>query len=306
MACEDFITLIFKKIDGEISPEEDARLTEHMNGCETCREEFSELSALEETLLSLPEYDVPPSFAAEVTKKLRTQGAKIHKPRFKPYFSIAAACIVLVVVLFYNMIDGTLYKKNSIEDTAGFAVAEEAEESADTDEAAPVYYKADEAASEAAQSLADDENNPRLFAAGDGRAKDYDALPTEEAEESQNGAVRTESAMGDAAEYDAGAGGTDADIDDASAPVASMQAVPEEAVLSNSEYNTVAYVSVTNTALSEAFEGLDVSETDKNVYEMSVADFAVFCERIKALGIEVDAGVYNSDSTKVLIIVSVH
>ena len=136
MACEDFIDLIFKKIDGEISPEEDARLTAHISGCETCREELSELSALEETLDSMPEYDVPPSFAAKVTEKLRTQGAKIHKPRFKPYFSIAAACILLVVVLFYNMSGGMISKNSAIEDTAGFAASDEAEESADADGAA--------------------------------------------------------------------------------------------------------------------------------------------------------------------------
>ena len=117
MACENFIDLIFKKIDGEITPEEDALLSAHMSECPECREEYEELLSLEDTLSSLPEEDVPEGFAATVTERIKAQKPVAKTHRFRPYFSVAAACVVLVVVLFYNVIDGTLYKSDSLMDT---------------------------------------------------------------------------------------------------------------------------------------------------------------------------------------------
>lgn len=127
MACERYLDLIFKKIDKEISDEEDALLSEHMSECESCRTDFLELSRVEHALNNIPEYDVPDTFAGAVTDKLRVNPTGKKKRGYKPYFSLAAACIVLVIVLFYNAFDGSLYDPDKLTkaNTADMAVLNE-------------------------------------------------------------------------------------------------------------------------------------------------------------------------------------
>lgn len=43
-ACRDFQMLIMRRLDGEISPEDDARLDEHLQDCAACRRALDEYS----------------------------------------------------------------------------------------------------------------------------------------------------------------------------------------------------------------------------------------------------------------------
>lgn len=109
MDCERYIDLMFQKIDGDISEDDDKLLSEHLDKCESCRNEFSELMRVEHALNNIPEFDVPDTFAGAVISEIKKNPSGKKKRGYRPYFSLAAACIVLVVVLFYNAIDGTLF-----------------------------------------------------------------------------------------------------------------------------------------------------------------------------------------------------
>ena len=50
MSCEDLKPLIAGYLDGELSPEQRERLEAHLSGCEDCKRELAEFTALKEKL----------------------------------------------------------------------------------------------------------------------------------------------------------------------------------------------------------------------------------------------------------------
>ena len=324
MACNEYIDLIFKKIDKEITTEEEAELNAHFEMCSECRDEYHELCALEDTLLRLPEEDVPQSFAAEVTERIAAQSLKPKKIRFKPYFSLAAACVVLVVVLFYNVIDGTLYKRDAIIENPRSAVSENATEGA-SDMGENMYDRAtDETVNgsedineyEFDEAAAKPQEKPHLFNAADtGNSSSGDsssgssssgskASAEEYAAESYDAADAVMQESSEAETFDDAQDFTD--IPDESVPlVAAIQSAPQDDMLKNSEYATVASVTITQSSLEGSLDGLSYTLKEDDVYEMSEEDFEIFKERMDELGVTVSEESHNPESNIVMIIVSI-
>ena len=79
---------------GELSPEERARVSAHLLGCERCRAEGRELAAEREALVSALPFE---QFASGVAERLaRTQPAR---PRFWRWAPLLAAASVLIVAV---------------------------------------------------------------------------------------------------------------------------------------------------------------------------------------------------------------
>ncbi len=106
MTCEQYQELIFKKIDNEITGEEESLLSEHLVQCDECRKLFASLSSLETVLLSIPEAKVPESFTDQVMQKVTQASEQKKRKHTRPYFSLIAACMVLVIALYYNAANG--------------------------------------------------------------------------------------------------------------------------------------------------------------------------------------------------------
>lgn len=100
MACDSKIDLIFKKIDGEITPEEDKLLSAHLRECDDCRCDYEKLTKIENVLLSIPEREIPKTFKTAVADKLRVNPKNKRRFGFRPLFTGLAACIVLALVVF--------------------------------------------------------------------------------------------------------------------------------------------------------------------------------------------------------------
>jgi anti-sigma factor RsiW len=57
-------------LEDELGPYESAKLEEHLDVCEACREALAERRLLHEAFVSLPPFDVPGDFAAKVMENL--------------------------------------------------------------------------------------------------------------------------------------------------------------------------------------------------------------------------------------------
>jgi anti-sigma factor RsiW len=80
-------------LDDELDAAAGAELTAHLNGCEACRREWRQLTALEAALGNLTA-EAPPGLAEKVA-------AQIRRPRRRPGWQSAAlaACLVLGIAL---------------------------------------------------------------------------------------------------------------------------------------------------------------------------------------------------------------
>lgn len=117
MNCEYYRDLIFQKLDGEISPEDESSLKAHLDECEQCKIDYLELSQIENILQEQKMLDMPEGFSEALINKIRG-GSKKKKKFIKPYFTIAAACVLLVVALCSNAFDTLLSGDKGLQDNS--------------------------------------------------------------------------------------------------------------------------------------------------------------------------------------------
>lgn len=93
--CEEYELLMSRGLDGDLSPEENAALREHMESCPSCRAAYEALSHVSELLgAELP--DPPETLAASVMDRIAAypNAPKRRGPWKK---ALVAACLVLVI-----------------------------------------------------------------------------------------------------------------------------------------------------------------------------------------------------------------
>jgi len=104
MVCRNVKSRLNRYIDGELSPEENSRVEQHVGECESCREALAGLRAVAAALAETPAPpDVPNGFAERLL-------ARVHrrtKPRpvvlqlwqsFSPAMRVAAAAVLMLGV----------------------------------------------------------------------------------------------------------------------------------------------------------------------------------------------------------------
>lgn len=99
--CEDYAALLDPYIDGELPPEDAARVREHLAVCAGCRAYVQAALLLRENFPEIEETEVPDGFAESVMGAIRS-GAAPRKKRRTPWIKVlaplAACCAIVILV----------------------------------------------------------------------------------------------------------------------------------------------------------------------------------------------------------------
>ena len=98
--CKEFSALLDPYIDGELSPEETARVREHLHTCDGCRAYVQAALAIRDAFPEAEDTPVPDGFAAVVMAAIRADPRKRRRPRWaKTLLPLAACCAVVVLAV---------------------------------------------------------------------------------------------------------------------------------------------------------------------------------------------------------------
>lgn len=158
--CDDYAALLDLFVDGELSPEEMARVQAHLDGCPGCRAYVDDALAIRAAFPDAEETEVPEGFAAGVMEAVRAQGAP-EPPQAAPkkrglsrlLLPLAACCALVLVIrgaglAGFGSADTAATTSSASDASAAADTTAETEESAE-DDAALAYAESDYAAGDA-------------------------------------------------------------------------------------------------------------------------------------------------------------
>ena len=134
--CEDFAALLDLYADGELSPEEMARVQAHLDTCPGCRAYVDDALAIRAAFPDAEETEVPDGFCDGVMAVIRAETAPQRK-RKAPWLKAVlplAACLAIVVLVQLDRPTETLRtaaSTSSMEIAETEAAVEEAADAAD-------------------------------------------------------------------------------------------------------------------------------------------------------------------------------
>ena len=104
MDCDKYLELLCQRLDGLLSPEEEAFLREHSSRCPACRTAGVQLAELRAGFAALAEFPAPEGFADGVMARVRQERAPkviplFRRPQVRVLASLAA-CLVLAAGLY--------------------------------------------------------------------------------------------------------------------------------------------------------------------------------------------------------------
>ena len=100
--CDEFAALLDPYIDGELSPEETARVREHLRSCDGCRAYVQAALIMRDAFPEAESTEVPDGFAEGVMAAIRANAAprKRRSPRWqKTLLPLAVCCAVVVLAV---------------------------------------------------------------------------------------------------------------------------------------------------------------------------------------------------------------
>lgn len=137
--CEDYAALLDPYIDGELSPEDTARVREHLTVCDGCRAYVQAALLLRENFPEIEDTEVPDGFAESVMGAIRS-GAAPQKKRRTPWAKVlvplAACCAIVILVKSMPMGVTTVDTASSITEEAAVGSTQDTVETQDTAESA--------------------------------------------------------------------------------------------------------------------------------------------------------------------------
>lgn len=99
--CEDYAALLDPYIDGELSPEDTARVREHLRQCDGCRAYVQSALLMRDAFPEIEDTEVPDGFVESVMGAIRS-GAAPQKKRRSPWVKVlvplAACCAIAILV----------------------------------------------------------------------------------------------------------------------------------------------------------------------------------------------------------------
>jgi hypothetical protein len=113
VSCEFYKELIFKKLDNYINDDEEKLLLEHLKMCGECQSDYTKLHEIEDILQQQDMIDVPESFSGAVIDRIKHPVKK--RFFFKPVFTVAAACIILVIAFYSHAFETLLSGGNIVQ-----------------------------------------------------------------------------------------------------------------------------------------------------------------------------------------------
>ena len=111
MACQDYQQLLSAYIDEALSETEAGQLENHLDSCESCRQELGDLKDAILMLQSLDEVEPPAEFHQKLCRRLETEKqSQVRRPSLvnrlvrSPWLPLsAAAALVLIVVVSFGV-----------------------------------------------------------------------------------------------------------------------------------------------------------------------------------------------------------
>lgn len=122
--CKDYAALLDPYIDGELPPEDTARVREHLSRCGGCRAYVQAALLLRENFPDIQDTEVPDGFAESVMGAIRSGAApqrKRRSPWIKALVPLAACCAVVILAKSLPV------RQLSAADTADAAMTETAD-----------------------------------------------------------------------------------------------------------------------------------------------------------------------------------
>ena len=104
--CENFAALLDPFVDGELSPDEMARVQAHLDGCPACRAYVDDALAIRAAFPNAEDTELPDGFAESVMARIRAEAAsqaeaapqkKTSRPWLKALASLAACCAIVLL-----------------------------------------------------------------------------------------------------------------------------------------------------------------------------------------------------------------
>ena len=104
--CENFAALLDPFVDGDLSPDEMARVQAHLDGCPACRAYVDDALAIRASFPDAEDTPVPDGFAESVMARIRAEAAsqaeaapqkKTSRPWLKALASLAACCAIVLL-----------------------------------------------------------------------------------------------------------------------------------------------------------------------------------------------------------------
>ena len=183
--CETFAALLDPFVDGELSPDEMARVQAHLDGCPACRAYVDDALAIRASFPDAEDTPVPDGFAESVMARIRAEAAsqaeaapqkKTSRPWLKALASLAACCaIVLLAAPMFS-------HSSKTEAAPAEAPAAAADTAASTERAMEFALTEEAPAGESAEESREDLASSKL----------YDAAPAPSAADSGATAYCTE------------------------------------------------------------------------------------------------------------------
>lgn len=110
--CDEYVELIGAAIDGALSPQEQARLEEHLNTCPACKALYDDLDRVHQALLELPPVEVPEGLTDRILETVAADNItalpKPKKSAFQWKRTLAAAAVFALVLLGTGTLRGQL------------------------------------------------------------------------------------------------------------------------------------------------------------------------------------------------------
>ena len=96
--CENFAALLDPFVDGELSPDEMARVQAHLDGCPACRAYVDDALAIRAAFPQAEETELPEDFHRSVMAAVAAQAGRKRSRPLRTLLPLAAACFALVVL----------------------------------------------------------------------------------------------------------------------------------------------------------------------------------------------------------------
>jgi anti-sigma factor RsiW len=103
--------------DGELSPRERERVSEHLERCPACRERYAEIEKVWQALEGLPEIPPDPDFFGQLIKKINEPYERPPLPGLSgvfQLFSSLAVCTLLIAGVLIGAFTGNMLVKSDL------------------------------------------------------------------------------------------------------------------------------------------------------------------------------------------------
>lgn len=107
MRCEDFQKLISLRQDGQLTPEENGKLEEHLETCRDCGGFAASVSQFDDAIAQSPKASMPEALEIRIRKSISEKSSQAEKQKrslIKGYIRIPRSAIWATAIIFIFLI----------------------------------------------------------------------------------------------------------------------------------------------------------------------------------------------------------